>query len=494
MVRILRCARTTPTPIAPDTMLYICRARCRTFGPPSLRLLYIIFRNSTSIAWQNSSTTATIVQTVHLLQLDSTTYLTTLSTMTTYPHLLRSSSETLSLPGSPLSVTTPLSVASGSTMRAESPQSPLLTEDEELEQQAWEAYQPERREQIARLLREDAHDLALIQDWQRDNEDNKENVPRRLFKDPKPATCRCGLFQPCQDCRMYLTRESLAMGLKTRSRSPTTSEEESSQDSDSQESDLGLEPRDGRPDISCLQPLKVVSTGRIKNLLISVKLLEQSTEYHESSMLMEDIIFTLSSTSSESSSSRTATVSASENRQATLVQSARLKLIAIYYQLRAHPSTLGTTSASMVTSFPKTAKDRALAVLTSHEMTCGPAAWLLQTKKNFYSTCKSILRETSYCSTNKSRRTPGEPTRNQSLKCPPLKKTVSSFIGSGIRKPGNGSSRTSATQSMQFARLREESPTLLKQRRRTKSGSNYIDLTESDPDDLSQSSYMEILG
>lgn len=37
-------ASSTPTPIAPDTMLYICRARCRTFGPPSLRLLFITLR------------------------------------------------------------------------------------------------------------------------------------------------------------------------------------------------------------------------------------------------------------------------------------------------------------------------------------------------------------------------------------------------------------------------------------------------------------------
>lgn len=37
-------ASSTPTPIAPDTMLYICRARCRTFGPPSLRLQFITLR------------------------------------------------------------------------------------------------------------------------------------------------------------------------------------------------------------------------------------------------------------------------------------------------------------------------------------------------------------------------------------------------------------------------------------------------------------------
>ena len=392
--------------------------------------------------------------------------------MTTYPHLLRSSSQTLSLPGSPLSDIIP-----------------LLTEDEEYLS---------------------LHDKALIQDWEKENVYDSEDehligeaqrvrseAPgepvRRLFKDRKPASCECGLFQPCQECQWFLTNESLAMGLRTHSKSPTISEEGSSPDSDSQESDLGLGPRDGRPDISCLQPLKVVTTGRIKNLLTSVKYLEQSTEYQESCMLMEDIIFTLSSTSSGSSSSKTATDSVWENRQATLVQSARLKLIATYYQLRAHPSTLGTTSASTETLYPKTARDHALEVLTSLETTCGLAAWLLQTKKSFLKTCKSILLETLCSSTSKSLRTPIRPTVNQSPRCRPLKKTESSFTGNGIRKSASGSSRVSMTPLRPYVRHREESPTLLKQKRKMLNGSAFIDLTESDPDDLSLSSSMGTL-
>lgn len=493
----------TPTPIAPDTMLYNCRARCRTFGPPSPRGAHILFGHSTNVAWLNSSTTATIVQTAHHLQLDSTTYKTTLSTMTTYPHLLRSLSQTPTHQESPLS----------DTVLSDHPDSPLLTQDEE-----WENYRPDDRKTIIEnllLCREHEGDQARIRDWQRENvSDSSEDEfvemaqgtpvkllgeatpirvlggpSRRLFKNPNPPTCRCGLFQPCQECRMFLTKESLEMGVKTHSKSQTTSEAESWPDSDCPASDLDLENRDGRPDISSLLPLKVVSTGRINNLLIFAKRLVQSTEYHENSMLMEDIIFTLSSTSNENSNSRTVIDSAWENDQETRVQSARLKLIVTYYQLRAHPSTLGTMLESTEISSPTTARDHALADLTQLETTCGQAAWLLQTKKSFLKTCKSILRETLFCSTNRSQRTPGESTQTHSLRCPPLKKTASSFIGSGIRKPGHGSSRISATQSMQFARLREESPTLLRQKRKTGNGSNYIDLTESDPDDLSPSSY-----
>lgn len=462
---------------------------------------YIFFGFPPIVAWHNSSTTATTVQTAHLLTLEITISTTISSTMTTFPDLLRSSSRTLSLPGSPLSDTT----------LSNHPDSPLITEDEEREYQAWMAYQPQRRQDMARLLRqEDDHDRALIQEWEKENiEDESEDelialaqrTPsppptepvRRYFVDTKPATCRCGLFQPCQECRMFLTNESLEMGLKIHSKSPTTSEEESSQGSDYPGSDLGLDPRDGRPDISCLQPLKVVTVGRINSLLTSVNLLVQSTEYHESSMLMEDIIFTLSSTSKESSNSRTATVSAWESHQETRVQSARLKLIATYYQLRAHPSTLGTTFPSMEMSSQKTAKDRALEELTSLATTCGLEAWLLQTKKSFLKTCKSILQETTSFSISKLPRTPTRSTASLNPRCRPSKKTASSFTGNGIRKFGSGLSLTSPTQSRRYVPLREESPTLLKQRRKMLAGCNYIDLTENDLEGRSHSSSSETL-
>lgn len=301
-----------------------------------------------------------------------------------------------------------------------------------------------------------------------------------LHKDP---TCRCGLFTPCRECRQFLMKESLGLAPQTPSRSQTTSEPENSPDAESQENDSEQENHVSLPDISSSRSLNLDMIGHTNALLSASRLLAQSTTYLESAMRMADIIFIVSSTSNESSTSKTSTDSASDHLKMIRAESALLKIIATYCQLQRHPSTLGTTRESTGTSYPQTASDLVLEDLTSLAMICGQGAWLKQTKHSFLKTLAVILREISSCSTAKFQTSQIQNGTQSLQNYLAWTRMESTSTGNVTRKRDAGSSRTSANRFRVSKQPREDSPTPL--RRRLRMQDTVVVEVESDSDDQS---------
>jgi len=241
---------------------------------------------------------------------------------------------------------------------------------------------------------------------------------------------------------------------------------------------------DGLPVFSSSRSPRVVTIGHLSNLSILSKLLEESTTYHASCMRMADIISIVSSTSNGNLSSRAPTVSVLGPLRLIRADAALSILIATYSLFREHPSMRGTTLASTETSSLRTVRDRVLEDLTSHETTCGRAAWLNQTKKHFFKTLKSILRETSSSSIGKSALTATRHSGGISKIqiSPRSKRTGSTYIGRDTRKSGNGSWRASKSPSPESSPCPEGCPILTRQNNRMSYSSQLI----SEDEDLNR--------
>ena len=428
----------------------------RDVGPSVLRASGTFINMTLSLdvyTWPNSSTTATIALTVHLLLLEITILKILLSTMMRYQN-----HRSLS----------PILIRRRARYEDTTPPRPLSPSSDD------EWYADSRR----------------IRPRQSEDEDNdrRRGSPFSQAKTlhsspPKSQTCRCGLFTPCRDCRDFLTKESLGLLPPTRSRSQTISEPVSSPVVVSQESDWGQESHALPPAISSSRSLNLDMIGHTSGLLNASKLLAQSTTYPESAMRMADIIFIVSSTSSGSSTSKTCTDSASDHLKMIRAESALSKLIATYCQLRAHPSTFGTTRQNTVMSYPQTASDLVLEDLMSLATTCGQEAWLKQTKHSFLKTLAAILREISSCSTAKFKNSQIHDGAQSLQNYLAWKRMESSSTGNGTRKQDAGSSRTSATPFRVSRQRREDSPTL--QRRKKRIDDTVIVDLLSDSDDQS---------
>ena len=255
-----------------------------------------------------------------------------------------------------------------------------------------------------------------------------------------------------------------------------TSTDPNSQDSASQASEWETENLDGLPVFSCSRLPRVVTTGLGNSLLQLSNNLGASTTYRESAMLMADIISTVSLTSNESLSLRVPTVSVLGPLKLIRAESALSTLIATYSQFREHRSTRGTMSANTERSYPPTSRDHVLKALTSLETTCGQEAWLSQTKKHFYKTLKSILRETSSSSIGKSVNTATRPTGRHSRNptFPKSKSKASTSTGNGTPRYGNGSWRASQTQSLESSPCPVVSRTQRKRSYRTRNSLQLI--------------------
>lgn len=223
-------------------------------------------------------------------------------------------------------------------------------------------------------------------------------------------------------------------------KSPVILEQMNSRVWESPANDSEQENQDGLPVISSLRFLKVATAGLMKNSLHLSKQLVGSVASEESVMVMAGIIFTLSSTSRESSSLRTHIVSASDLPRLIAAERALRRLIATYNQFREHHSTVGITSEKTTTLCMPRSRDHMLRVLKSHETTCTREALLWETKKAFIMIYESILCEITSFSALKSRDSlirNGVQKRSR-RNSPESKKTVSTFTGRGTRKPGNG--------------------------------------------------------
>ena len=241
---------------------------------------------------------------------------------------------------------------------------------------------------------------------------------------------------------------------------------------------------DGLPDFFSSRSPRVVTTGHLNNLSTLSKLLGESTTYRESCMRMADIISIVSSTSNGNLNSRAPTVSVLGPLRLIRADAALSILIATYSLFREHPSMRGTTLASTETSSLRTVRDRVLEDLTSRETTCGRAAWLNQTKKHFFKTLKSILRETSSSSIGKSALTATRHSGGISKIqiSPKSKRTASTYIGRDTRRSGNGSWRASKSPSPESSPCPEGCPTLTRRNNRTSYSSQLI----SEDEDLNR--------
>lgn len=438
--------------------------------------------------WLSSSTTATTALTAHLLLLAITTTTILLSTMiSTFNR--RSLSQTPVRPWSPLRATTPppLRRRNAASVLVPDTPPPALTafpsfNEEDEDKLEWDHLTSESDKENCSPPSTQTEFRCQSKSMTTNAQDDRGRHPLEAME-TRCSCDKCEIFQTCEACKMFLTRESLGLQPPTLSKSPTTSALESSPVQESQASGWEQAVLDSLPVISCSRSLNLDMIGRTNALLNLSRTLAASTTFHESAMKMADIIFIVSSTSNENSTSRTSTVSASDHLKMTRAESALSKLIATYFQLRSHPTTLGTIRASTVMSCPQTASDLVLEDLTSLATTCGQEAWLKQTKRSFLKTLAAILREISSCSTTRFSLLQTQNGTQSQQNYLAWKRMASSSTGNVTRKHDAGSSKPSATRFRVSKPRRGDSPTPQRPRQKI-DGSLIIDLT-SDSDDQS---------